>query len=75
MTLNWTCSQEFRANWILWNTSWCYIQDDIQLDTLRSLGLTGYCGIPHGVTLRMISAQGILSEQDTVIVIVVFYSC
>ena len=31
MTLDWTCPQEYRANWILWNM-WCYIQDDIKLD-------------------------------------------
>ena len=43
---NWTCSQEFRANWILWNTS-CATGRQYLLEYMLSgdIELTGYCGI------------------------------
>ena len=50
-------SGDFRTQWLLWNTSWCFYTFRMtltELDMLSGdLGLTGYCGIHHGVTFRM----------------------
>ena len=50
-------SGDFRAQWILWNTSWCFYTFRMTLTELDMLSgdleLTGYCGIHHGVTFRM----------------------